>query len=364
MKKIVNDHPFDFLRWNERTPEQQRMDALRMSDDWVGGWKTVISDLDGRGWYVGTYQTTPLLVPGGRVVVKTTCVSSATYKDEKLYGKMCVRDFIENLMTHIREFQFLQKMPMNIICKDYIMKAILSKKVTSQEGIWKLLAKKSYKTKQWKAVKLANEMYIPFYFLQQCCSDWEAINSLSDNDMHRITNDYSYMTMLKDAIVLGEKVSIKWSEKRIAEESARMRRTVKRIGIGMLSKDPVYDLTNILLPYGFTVVNTQLQAFDTAEYFHNCVYSNYWSSIRAGRYIVIEGIVPEGYKEAGQSICIGYRLVGEDMTLDQMCGMCNGYISKETKEGLNILLRDIAQEIGKHYITPKLPERVSEELPW
>ena len=254
MKKtvVITEEAENFANLN---PQMQRM--MILSNGVFKYTKTfeVISDINGKGWFAGQYSRRPYMSKNGNIYYKTNCHSSITYKNGKIWGNMSQSVLLRMLATNVSQFEFLKDCEFitsnRITLPEHVVKSILSGKITSQEDVWKAVAKKSYKNKHWKIVRFCKQNYIPIMLLELGCRDWEAILDI------KYEIPYTFNSLLRAACIVGEKVSCKWSERRMEEEYKRLSRSLKLIELESKDNTPVYDLSNII-DIGYTIVNTEI----------------------------------------------------------------------------------------------------------
>lgn len=342
-KTIVITEAENFMNLN---PQMQRMMILSNSIFKYIKTFQVISDINGKGWFAGQYSRRPYMSKNGNIYYKTNCQSSITYKNGKIWGNMSQSVLLHILATNVSQFEFLKDCEFitsnRITFPEHVVKSILSGKITSQEDMWKAVAKKSYKNKHWKIVRFCKQNYIPIMLLELGCRDWEAILDLG------YTLPYIFNSLLRAACIVGEKVSCKWSEKRMEEEYKRLSRSVKLIEIESKDNTPVYDLSNII-DIGYTIVNTERDAFDCSEAFHNCVYSNYWNRIKDHRYLVVHN----------DTYCVGYQVInrGEDLLLDQIHTIYNGSVTTDVTQAVDRIVKPVLYELIR-----QIPKEIPGEL--
>lgn len=347
MKKTVILHQAE--NFNELDPVLQR-NIIIFGED-VYRYSThaeVISDLDGKGWFVAYYVRTPRLSKNGTIYQKTMCTRSSTYKDGKIWGNISLSEMLSILMRYVERFCFVnnpdfsaQHLFEHIILPDHVIKSILDGKITSCEDVWKAIANKSYKNKHWKIVRFCKRHNIPVLLLELGCKDWKAILDIKQEIPNVFTE------LLKKACIVGEKVSCKWSSKRMHEEVERMNRTIRFLQVRSKDNAPVYDLSDINIP--FTIVNTEQDAFECGKMFHNCVYTNYWNKIKQHKYLVVHNDI----------YCIGYQIIngGEDLLLDQIREDFNSPVESKIQQEINSLVRP---ELYK--LIRQIPKQIPGEL--
>lgn len=330
MKQTFITHQFPIDEWNKLDPIEQRDAALNASDYW--GSFTVISN-EGTKWYVGLYHVRPFInYKTGKTYTKSICCSSGTIKDGKLYGTMKAHEVLHHIAEHFHEFEFA--VPIINYLPIYVVTAVLNRKVTSQEDIWKMIAKRSYHNAHWKLVRTCKMNYISFAYLSLACRDWEAF------DPDRYDDKCTIRTLLTNAVILGEKVSCQWSSTRTSNEIQRMNRKLNGIKIAKLPKDPAWP--EITLPNDWQLANTEADAYFVSDFFDNCVYGSYWYRIKEHKYIVFYNIK--------EDLCVGYQIInnGEDALFDQIHGKHNSIVDPTIRTTTLDILRPIAQQFADY----------------
>lgn len=335
MKTKIFTHEFP-KDWDSLSPIQQRMAAINHNGQYWASFITISDEND--KWYVGLYHILPFInFESGKIYFKSICRNSATFKNGKFYGSMSPFEMLFHLCERVPKFEFAKSIADSSIIRmlpEYAIAAILTGRVTSQEDIWKLISKRSYHNAHWKLVKQCKTEGISFAQLKLACRDWEAF------DAGRVGDRYQLRNLISTAIILGEKISCRWSEKRQSEELTRMSRMIDEIRIASLPIDPAYSC-NIDLPEGWQMVNTERDAHKVSSFFDNCVRS-YWNRIRRYEYLVFYNTTKE--------ICIGYHIInsGEDVLFDQIHGKHNSGIPTEIFHDVNTMLRPIAEKLAQY----------------
>lgn len=101
---------------------------------------------------------------------------------------------------------------------------------------------------------------------------------------------FSHMADLeRQAMILGKKIDYMWSANRLKQEHHDWTREIMELELRNISNDPLQWLQPFheLMPEGFTLLDTQSKVFQEGKLMHHCVYTNYWSSIQAARYMAI-----------------------------------------------------------------------------
>ena len=303
--------------------------------------------------FIGQYLKKPLLTSAGTIILKTTVISTGTYKKGHVYGRISLIDIIEVLRDQTAEYDFLQGFPLSLQeLPKSVLVGIIEKKITSQEAIWKEIAHKSYRDSHWKIIKYCKQICIPFLWLKYGCKDYEAI--LEENDAMKVP---LLRDLLKEALIAEETVSCKWSVARMEEELKRLRRKGIERRLAKFPIKHVWSSENHPALGEFKLIDSEKDTFMVSEKFHNCVYRNYWKAIEAHKYIVF----------ASEDVCIGYQVRPDgDVWFDQCRGPYNSYV--ENEKTIDALIRPVAQGIVKNYFDNS-PESINNSVinyiaPW
>lgn len=347
-KTIINfDHSAE---WEAKSLIQKREFAI-FTKGIVKSY-TVISDLDGEGWYVGQYSIMPMISLNGTPFTKSVCCASGTFKNGKFYGNLNYKQMLVELRKYTRQFEFLPTqssmkfMPLIYRIPKTVAILILSGKITSQEGIYKAISHKCYKDTHWKLVKECMLNCIPFYRFKIACKDIEALNP--NSEIFSGNNLYTFIDLVNLAIVYDHKISCKWSAKRVSEELLHLRRIQNHEKLLAMPVIHVWS-ENPIKVEDFNLIDTERAAFEIGMLFDNCVHKCYWRQITAHKYIVF----------ANNNICIGYRVMEDgDVWYDQCHGPRNSAIPNA--KDIDALIRPIAQEVVNNCKIPAL----SNEIPY
>jgi hypothetical protein len=315
---------FDDLQTFDTLSElQQRLSVVDPNAPKYRKCVCTISDLDGKGWYIGVYATYVKMSSTGKLYRKTECTGSCTYKNRKLYGDP---KMLECLKTHESKFQWLEKCSFSTL-PDSIVFDILDGKITSMEQMWKTIAKRSYKDSHWKVTRWCKHYFIPMMYLKLVCPNYEAVITADlDLDLFR--------DLIVNAVALQKTISATWSHARMESELEYFRHLIMEDKLSLMDNNPIWN--NPMTLGDFKVVNTERDAFATSEDFHNCVYRNYWDSIKRKSYIVFRS----------KEFCVGYQVLdGEDVLLDQIRGKYNTTVPHEKQVLIDTLLRPYAQKL-------------------
>lgn len=346
MKQTFVTRPFPVQDWKSLSDVMKRHAALNGVNVYWGTFTTISHEEN--VWYVGSYHVRPFINNDtGKVFIKSVCQASGTMKRGRFYGNLQPAQMLYEIASRFPQFEFIRPIARQLSWPPYIVAAILQGKVTSQEDVWKLLAKRSYHDAHWKLVKMCKTEGISFGQLKLSCKDWEAFGSKLE-----VNDKYLLRLLITNAVILGEKVSCKWSEKRIQQELERQKKEIGEFQLAMMPDDPIY-LVVPQLPNGWGMVNTEKEAYHVSQFFHNCVHNCYWPRIKQYQYLVFYN-----YKE---ELCVGYQIInkGEDVIFDQIHGKMNCGVTQERRKETLEMIGPIAQSMLQY--TNQLPEETLPE---
>ena len=252
---------------------------------------------------------------------------SCTLKNGKIYGNASERWLLSKISANIPGFDWTRQLPFERLPK-YARHAILSRKVTSEESLFKLIAKRSYKDCHWKVARWCWKHRVSMLQLKLACNNYEAVLQMPDIDDR-------FDQLLKEAIIAGTKIDCLWSSKRIDSELEKFHRDRIKEKLLALSDKHIYG--EPLTINGFRLIDSARAAFETSELFRNCVYRSYWTKIKARKYLV--------FANFEQMICIGYQILEDgDVWFDQCRGKYNAPVNDE--QNIDQMLRPIAQQLA------------------
>ena len=316
--------------------------AVSPSKHWL-----VISDLNGAGWYVAIYVKIPSISNNGNIFFKTICQSSGTYKNGKFYGCMSPISMLREINQRVPQFNWCEPITRRLSLPKYIIKDILSNKITSQEVVWKKIAKRSYHDYHWKLIQKCKEHNFPIILLKTVCPNWESITP------EKLDN-WDFRQLVETAYICDQKISCMWSENRVKGELRILQDIRDEKKLLAMNEAHVW-CDSEFISQGFTLIDSERLAFNVKRTFRNCVHDHYWPKIKNHKYICF----------ASNDICIGYQVMPDgDVWLDQCRGICNQQVPNA--QDIDTMLRPVAQSIvtGWRMRNPDWNETSENELPW
>lgn len=144
---------------------------------------------------------------------------------------------------------------------------------------------------------------------------------VAKNVNHILEGNYVNHDLVKQANILGEKIDFTWSAKRLEAVHNEWTKKIMAVEIDMIG-DYTLPYGEVDLPKGVRLLRTQKEIFAEGALMKHCIYTNYWSSIKEGRYMVLHN------DDENYTIGLRYYRSGEDnngpkLHLDQAFGIGN-----------------------------------------
>lgn len=165
--------------------------------------------------------------------------------------------------------------------------------------------------------------------------------------------------MIKEAMILEEKIDFKWSTNRLKEVHKEW--TMKIMEAEINSLDNVVlehvDKFDRYTPEGFKLLKTQREVFYEGKTMNHCIYTAYWENIKRGSYLAYHVI--NGDEEA----TLGVNVYNNDIIYNQCYTRYNQSISEE----MQLKVRDFVEQLNeqaKRDGVIKLRQPEIEDLPW
>lgn len=170
------------------------------------------------------------------------------------------------------------------------------------------------------------------HFLQKCLDD---VNH-KDEDGYR-AEFHGINDLVKQAQILGRSVDYTWSINRMKEEHAQWTKEIMEIEI----KDMQDVTATCTLPYlkftypGFKLLTTKKEIFAEGKEMRHCVYTNYWSSVNNGHYLVYQ------VDFFGERATLGLNLYEGKLTYNQCYRESNKVVSDGLRNNITIFIKEL-----------------------
>ena len=244
---------------------------------------------------------------GNRIFPKRRCinliyVTSSTVK-VKGADSMALLDSILSLfdITWTRDLKHGLK---KYIIKSCIFKAVITGRVYSEETLVKRIASQIYRIRnvEWRVLKdyLCQEIQHKFslYDLNAFTRDLNtSLKIITQIYADRADNNEMYWRIetikdtLKNAVILGRVIDLKWSVKRMNQEHVKMTREIGLLDMKAKSEQPIHD--EIVEADGIRMLNSEKEIFMEGMTMSHCIYTNYFRSIVRGQYLAFHMSYPE-----------------------------------------------------------------------
>lgn len=175
----------------------------------------------------------------------------------------------------------------------------------------------------------------------------------------------TFADMVGQAYSLGKTINLLWSEKRMADEHTNWTRQLMLLELEDKSEDPVWSddiVSSVRYLTGLELLNTEHDVFVEGFSMSHCVYTNYWSLIKAKRYLAFHIDLPE-------PVTVGLRYGNNSYIFDQASHKRNGKLSMDEKavieqkvSQLSALLTEMVKDVKIDKVNPVF--NVEFDLPW
>ena len=235
---------------------------------------------------------------------------------------------IEQFLTDVCKMNWFQDIPLPIqrvyFIKPSILRAILTKRIFSEETLYRGIASKCFGIKgiDWHLIKnLLLSGYINILDLKYFTRNLEdSIKVILQN-----RSDIGiYRDLLDCAVKLNEIVDFTWSAKRINLEHLRQIRLLKQQEISEKSNEPIYEHT--IGSDTIKQLNTEIDVYMEGMSMNHCLYTCYYNRIASKKYIAFHMTAPE---DCTFSLT---KPMGNDIHLDQIFLSHDRAVQLETKK--------------------------------
>jgi len=261
-----------------------------------------------------------------------------SFKNGKLnlwYGsKIEEIPYLEDLFKEMN-WNFIDKKAYSFITKTGLEK-IFQGKITSTRDLLKHYAK-SVRLKcstdfLYKAVIEQELSKISFYMNSIQARDVDhflqfVINPKLNEYNNPISIDLNYIVkdLREQYAILDKKIDFRWSEKRMKQEHEDATFELMKLQADNLSDDKII-WTEFNLPSNFDILNSEKRTFLEGSLMRHCVYTNYWYSIKTGRYLAFN------VKLNNENATLGVELIQGKITFNQVYRYRNQPVSPEMRQ--------------------------------
>lgn len=231
---------------------------------------------------------------------KATWSSTIVIESNKISSNLKVADIpiFFNFINRpiVKDLNYREKA---ILCKKFMLRAVLCKKVYGMESFYREYMNGSYHIKNfdWRLFRdfINSNVSVSIIDLIHFTKDLHKSMKVFLGVNNDIFVDYSksreYQDILSSAVKLNQVVDFSWSEKRLKEFHLDQTRQLMGKQIATKSQTPIYD--TVINGNNIKFLNTELDVFREGYYMHHCLYTNYWSRIKNKDYIAFHMYSPE-----------------------------------------------------------------------
>jgi hypothetical protein len=182
------------------------------------------------------------------------------------------------------------------------------------------------------------------HFLQRCAKE-------PSNYPH---SDPFYLTdLVKQAQILDRQIDYIWSDKRMQEEHTKWTKEIMEVEVNDM-QDVVSETSVKFAEFkypGFTLLTTKKEIFTEGKVMNHCVYTNYWSRVNNGSYLVYH------IDLYGEQATLGCNINENNITFNQ----CYGYSNRAVSSGLQDWVKSFINNLNQWTKENKI---VNEILPY
>lgn len=260
---------------------------------------------------------------------------------------------IEQFLTDVCKMTWFQDIPLPIqrvyFIKPSILRAILTKRIFSEETLYRGIASKCFGIKgiDWHLIKnLLLSGYINILDLKYFTRNLEdSIKVLLQNQSHIDI----YRDLLDCAVKLNEIVDFTWSAKRINSEHLRQIRLLKQQELSEKSNEPIYEHT--IGSDTIKQLNTEIDVYMEGMLMNHCLYTCYYNRIASKKYIAFHMTAPE---DCTFSLT---KPIGNDIHLDQIFLSHDRAVQPETRKVAEQFLQQHKDELLQIFKEKSLIEK-------
>lgn len=299
-----------------KTPRTEYRRALVVSKD------KIYYCLEARGLRrIGKKIFKQCLEPREYVYITPTTVS---------IGKHTTYTFIKSFLA-LLELDWFRDMPEQVLeiyfKKESTLRAILTKKVYSEETFYRFLAAKCFgmKDASWRTIK----KYCKLCYVHHrpvSIFDLVAFTKNVDESVEVLTNTVTpdlYEDMLRYAVQLNQVIDFNWSRNRLEAEHQNQIEIVNAKELERKDATPLYE--QVVETDTIKLLNNEKEVFMEGRLMHHCVYNCYFRSMKQGTFMAFHMKQPE---ECTFSI----RHENGKLTFDQIHLKYNAIVKPETKQ--------------------------------
>ena len=245
-------------------------------------------------------------------------------------GKHTTYTFIKSFLA-LLEIDWFRDIPERILevhfKKESVFRAVLTKKIYSEETFYRFLASKCYgmKNASWRTIK----KYCNLCYVCRCSVsifDLAEFTKNVDESIEVLTNTTTpdlYKDMLRYAVQLNQVIDFNWSRNRLEAEHQNQIEMVSAKELEHKDATPLYE--QVVETDTIKLLNNEKDVFMEGQLMHHCIYNCYFRRMKQGTFMAFHMKQPE---ECTFSI----RYENEKLTFDQIHLKYNAIVKLETKQ--------------------------------
>lgn len=281
-----------------------------------------------------------------KITSTNVSLSNISFRTIEIINQLLDTEWFSN----IRKSENYNKIPIHIFCNKTILEHIWGKKVTNPEDLIKIYSKRILQLKNITWSRVRKSLNTDFYFFREffllkIIDEYvdnpnlliDKITSFNSDDEFTHLNDYRDYFYQIASLKIKSNVS-KWSIRRLLEEHDKLSMQLMELEINQKDDKLIFnDIYNKYLPKNIRCrfINTERLCFSEGKSMSNCIYTNYWNSIRNLTYFAVS-IDDNIYGRA--TLGITYRKTRDNelvFYVDQIRGPHNENCSEDLSKIMN-----------------------------
>ena len=303
---------------------------------------------------VAGYYTTSVKKGTNGYFLKTECQEVIILKGNKVVknniGYKLLNALLDsNMYRTLNELNY--EIRKRIFASKRLLKDLLTGKIYNEQTCIQAVLKNSFGVKPtevcWKYFKNEKMQYIDSNLLFAILLNRKAVSNLNEccEKIYK-NNNYRDSRLLIDAIelafALDMVVNPKWSISRLNQEHLKMVKIATDRQLDVLDETPIQNETIQDDDKEIQMLNDEKSIFIEGQEMGHCLYTNYLSSLKAGRYLAFS---LKGNERATFGIIANTDRT--DIRIDQIQGIRNSSVAIETKERVENFVNRHMDEMRK-----------------
>lgn len=315
---------------------RKRIAVVNVKDNkFFFGFKIITIKRRGRTFYPQTSWYNTIVIENNKII------SKADVEGVKTFFSFINRPIVSDLKNY----------ELSILCKNYMIKAVLCKKIYGMETFYREYMNKAYHLKNfdWKLFKKYKANQNSFTISDLSLIDIKTFTKNLHDSLEvlvSLLNENPYdsfyteiVDTVKSAVKLDQIVDLTWSRKRLHEFHLDQSRQLMAKEIDSKNTTFIHDAK--LVGNNIKLLNSESEVFSEGYMMHHCLYTNYWPRIQRKAMLAFHMFAPE---DCTFSCIIG---VDDNIYMDQIFLKYDQMVQQSTREIALTFIRQNEQEIKR-----------------